>query len=177
MLRKIFIVVLAVLANGCSASGSADASNGGASKGDKGGWAASEAVFVARWNSQVKGVYEISDFQGDRNSKNGARATYLAGEVISFRGMYMNNISDPHWFGAACSDTIAAALGVSPDDGEALARQTYANLEASGFGHGDLKYNGYTISMDQQRFSQTQLRSYCIVGPSDVVSRGGQASN
>jgi hypothetical protein len=173
MLRRTLIVVLAVLACSCSASNGADASNGNASEVGSGEWAASDAVFVKRWNSQVKGVYKLTDFQGDRNSKDGAKATYLAGEVISFRGMYMNNISDPHWFGAACTNTISAALGIPADDAEALTRQTYANLEASGLGHGDLKYHGYTISMDQQRLSQTSLSSYCIVGPTEVVSGGG----
>jgi len=177
MWRKTLIVLLNVLVVGCSASNSADASHGSADEIGSGGWATSEAVFVKRWNNQVKGVYKLSDFRGDRNSANGARATYLAGEVISFRGMYMNNISDPHWFGAACSDTVSAALGIPADDAEALTRQTYANLEASGIGHGDLKYHGYTISMDQQRFTQTRLSSYCIVGPSDVVSKGGETSN
>jgi hypothetical protein len=177
VLRRTLIVVLAALVSSCSASSGVDASNGNVGEVDRGGWAASEAVFQARWNSLVKGVYELSAFQGDRSSKDGAKATYLAGEVISFRGMYMNNITDPHFFGVICGNTIAAALGVSAEDADALARQTYANLEASGFGHGDLKYHGYTISMDQQRFSQTRLRSYCIVGPSDVVSKGGEASN
>jgi hypothetical protein len=177
VLRKTLTLVLAALVSSCSASNSTDASNGNAGEADHGGWAASEAVFQARWNNLVKGVYKLSDFQGDRNSRDGAKATYLAGEVISFRGMYMNNIRDPRWFGAACGDTIAAALGVSADNADALARRTYANLEASGFGHGTLEYHGYTISMDQQRFSQTQLRSFCAVGPSDVAAKGGEGTN
>ncbi len=173
MLRRALIIVLAALVAGCGVPSGADPSNGSASESDKGGWAASDAVFKSRWNNLVKGVYTLSDFHGDSNGKDGAKATYLAGEVISFRGMYMNNITDPHFFGVICGDTIAAALGVSTDEADALARQAYANLEASGFGHGVLEYHGYTISMDQQRFSETRLRSFCAVGPSDVVSKGG----
>lgn len=173
MLRTTLIVVLAVLVGGCSASNGADTSSGNASEVDKAGWAASEAVFVARWNHLVKGDYTLNNFQGDSDSKDGAKATYLAGEIVSYHGMYMNNMTDPRWFGVMCANTIAAALGVSAEDADALARQTYANLEASGFGHGVLKYHGYTISMDQQHYSSTQLRSFCSIGPSDVVSRGG----
>lgn len=176
VLRRTLIVLLAVVASGCSASSGSDASTSNASDGSGGGWAPSEAAFTARWNQRVKDPYKLSAFQGDSNDKNGAKATYLAGEITFYRGIYMNRITDPHWFGAMCTFMIHAATGIPVDVAEGLARQTYANLEASPLQHGLLHYQGYSITMDQIPVSQTQLNQSCDVAPTDVMTAGGRSN-
>lgn len=104
------------------------------------GWAASEDVFMARWNTNVNNVYRIEGFHDGMGN-------FLGGRVIASRNVY-SSAGQRSIILESCIQTVQAALGVPHEDAKELMLMAYNRSQMAGIGIVD--YQSYVVGFDRE---------------------------